>query len=226
MSGATDNPVADPAVAVLLTPARLSTYLRATNGDREQAMRLCSWNVKASAATWGDFSVLEVCVRNAIGQQLEAFAGQADWWNAAKVGLRVEQAQAVQRAAATLRHSGQQTSPGHVVANLTLGFWTSLLANRYHQRLWEPAIKKAFPHLTGRRGTLQQDLETLRRLRNRIAHHEPIFNRNLATDHQTALAVLGMIEPLARDWLDHDSRILTVLAVRSDTVAGARPTSF
>jgi hypothetical protein len=222
----TANPVDDPAVAALLTPARLSTYLRATNGDQQQAMRLYSWNVEASAAMWGDFSVLEVCVRNAIGAQLEALAGRADWWNSPRVGLRVEQMQAVQRAAATLGHSGQHSSPGHVVANLTLGFWTSLLANRYHQRLWEPAIKKACPHLTGRRGALQQDLEALRRLRNRTAHHEPIFNRDLAADHQTVLKVLAMIEPLARDWLAHDSRIGTVLAARSDTVAGIRPTSF
>jgi hypothetical protein len=189
-------------------------------------MRLYAWNIEASAALWGDFSVLEVCVRNAIGDQLEHYAGRADWWNAQTVGLRIEQQQAVRRAAATTGHTGQLASAGHVVANLTLGFWTSLLANRYHQRLWEPAIKKAFPHLSGRRGALQQDLESLRRLRNRIAHHEPIFNRDLAADHQTALAVLAMIEPATSVWLAHDSRVTDVLAARSDTVTGSRATSF
>lgn len=216
----------DAAVAALLTPARLSTYLRATNGDEQQALRLYSWNVEASAALWGDFAVLEVCVRNAISAQLEKLAGKADWWASPVVGLRTEQAQAVQRAIASLPHHGQPVSPGQVVANLTLGFWTSLLANRYHQRLWEPAIKHAFPHLTGRRGALQQDLESLRRLRNRVAHHEPIFNRDLATDHQTVLDVLTMIDPKASDWLDHDSRIPAVLAVQSDTLLGTRPTTF
>jgi hypothetical protein len=42
MSGMTASPVDDSAVAVLLTPARLSTYLRATDGNRSQAMRLYS----------------------------------------------------------------------------------------------------------------------------------------------------------------------------------------
>jgi hypothetical protein len=175
---------------------------------------------------WGDFSVLEVCVRNAIGGQLEVFTGRADWWESPQVGLRAEQMQAVQRATVAIDRAGQRLSPGHVVANLTLGFWTSLLANRYHERLWEPAVKNAFPHLVGRRGALQQDLDGLRRVRNRIAHHEPIFNRDLAVDHQTVLGVLAMIEPRARDWLEHDSRIEQVLASRSETVQGLRPTSF
>ena len=213
-------------MAVLLTVGRMSTYLQATGGDQVRAMRLYAWNVEASAAMWGDFSVLEVCVRNAMSHQLEVHAGQVDWWNSSTVSLHVEQSQALQRAVATLGHTGQQASAGQTVANLTLGFWTSLLANRYHQRLWEPAIKKAFPYLEDRRGALQQDLEALRRLRNRIAHHEPIFNRDLAADHETVLSVLAMIEPAARDWLAGNSRIIDVLAARADTVTGMRPTSF
>ena len=220
------SPPESPAIMVLLSAGRMSTYLRATGGDRVQAMRLYAWNVEASAAMWGDFSVLEVCVRNAMSRQLELHAGQVDWWDSPTVTLCVEQLQTLQRAASALGHQGQQASAGHIVANLTLGFWTSLLANRYHQRLWEPAIKKAFPHLKGRRGALQQDLEALRRLRNRIAHHEPIFNRDLATDHETVLSVLAMIEPAARAWLTSNSRIIPVLAARADTVTGMRPTSF
>jgi hypothetical protein len=226
MTGLPLSPVDDPAITPLLTAARLSTYLRAANNDQGRAMRLYAWNIEASAAMWGDFSVLEVCVRNAIGAHLERYAGRADWWAAPVVALRIEQQQAVRRAAATTGHSGRRASAGHVVANLTLGFWTSLLANRYHQRLWEPAIKMAFPHLAGRRGALQQDLESLRRLRNRIAHHEPIFNRDLAADHQTALAVLAMIEPATSIWLAHGSRVADVLAARSNTITGSRDTSF
>ncbi|MDR2381606.1 MAG: hypothetical protein LBE08_10635, partial [Bifidobacteriaceae bacterium] len=88
------SPVDDPAIKPLLTAARLSTYLRATNNDQGRAMRPYAWNIEASAAMWGDFSVLEVCVRNAIGGQLERYAGRADWWAAPVVALLTEQHQA------------------------------------------------------------------------------------------------------------------------------------
>jgi hypothetical protein len=38
-----------------------------------------------------------------------------------------------------------------------------------------------------RRKLIYDDLEQIRRLRNRIAHHKPIFTRNLSDDYQKIL---------------------------------------
>ena len=190
------NPIDDPALRGLLSPARLGTYEAACGGNQAQAMRLYAWNIEASAALWGGFSVLEVCLRNAMNTQLEHYTGRPDWWNSPKVVLRTEQADAVNTVTAG---TGQASQSGRVVASLMFGFWTSLLANRYHQRPWVPALQDAFPHYHGRRGSLQQDLESLRRLRNRLAHHEPVFNRDLAADHALVTGVLGWIAPAAAD---------------------------
>jgi len=46
---------------------------------------------------------------------------------------------------------------------------------------------------TGLRRTLHEDLERLRKLRNRIAYHEPIFDRNLAIDHEKICGLIGHI---------------------------------
>jgi len=213
------DPIDNPAIRPLLSTRRLATY-EATCGSTAEAVRLYAWNIEVSAAAWGGFAVLEVCLRNAISTRLAAHTGHVDWWNSPLVTLRAQQQAAINAA------TGPSVTPDSVVAALTFGFWTSLLANRYHQQLWVPAIHGAFPGYRGRRGTLQQKLEDLRRLRNRLAHHEPIFNRDLAADHLAVLEILGWIEPAVRTWVERDSRLTAVLAARSVTVKGTRKTSF
>jgi len=182
-----NHPANTPSIAKLLTQPRLATYDIASSGDRDRALRLYSWNIQASAALWMDFSVLEVILRNALDAQLAAYCHQPDWWNAPQVRLHVEQQQALKRALSAIGRSGTAPPSGQAVANLTFGFWTSLLSNRYHQMLWVPSLINAFPYFQGRRGNLHKSLDELRRLRNRIAHHEALINRDLAADHQSVL---------------------------------------
>jgi hypothetical protein len=55
----------------------------------------------------------------------------------------------VQEATSTAK--GKQTAKeeelesGHVVAELNFGFWIGMLANRYHQRLWEKNLYTRSP---------------------------------------------------------------------------------
>jgi len=220
------DPIDDPAIPGLISPGRLSTYLASTGGDKRQAVRLYAWNVAASAALWGDFNVLEIALRNALNDQLTVAAGQADWWNASIPFHRFEVTRLTQAVHEVTTEKGRSATPGHVVAELSLGFWTGLLGNKYHQRLWVPFLQHAFPHMIGTRRALHADLERLRRLRNRVAHHEPVFARNLAHDHGRTLAVLEMICAPARVWVAHDSRLPSVLAERQLTISGQLPTSF
>jgi len=222
----TTEAIDDPAIPILLSPSRYSTYLAASSGDQAQAVRLYAWNVAMSSALWGDFHVLEVTLRNAMNDQLCAHFGRADWWDA-RIPLHPFESDRIRDAISGVRaQQGPGYTPGHVVAELSFGFWTGLLANRYHQRLWVPILQHAFPHMVGTRRDLHRDLERLRRLRNRTAHHEPVFARNLADDHVKTLLVLNMISPAAHAWVAHDSRIPAVLATRQATIHGQVPTSF
>jgi len=220
------DPIDDPAIPGLLSRDRFSTYLAATGGNQKQAVRLYAWNVAASSALWGDFNVLEVALRNSLSDQLAAAAGQVDWWNAALPFHRFEITRLTQAVHDVASQKGTSATPGHVVAELSLGFWTGLLGNKYHQRLWVPILQHGFPQIIGTRRALHTDLERLRRLRNRVAHHEPVFARNLAHDHARTLAVLEMICTPARAWVARDSRIPAVLADRQPTISGQIPTSF
>ncbi|GAA1880408.1 hypothetical protein GCM10009687_55860 [Asanoa iriomotensis] len=108
--------------------------------------------------------------------------------------------------------------PGHVVAALPFGFWVGLVSagrgRNYETMLWRPAIHRAFPHYRGPRPPVHQRLETLRLLRNRIAHHEPIHSRHLAADYGSLLSVAGWLSPAFEGWIKSTSRIPALLAGR------------
>lgn len=82
----------------------------------------------------------------------------------------------------------RQCSTDAVVATLKNVFWEKMFTQRNEERLWRSRIFGVFPQLEPnitakdhcRR--INQDLEHTRRLRNRIAHHEPIFARDLRAD--------------------------------------------
>lgn len=165
-------------------------------------------------------------MQNALHNQLVAHFGTETWWDAAR--LSEFDARTVHTARRHLQRArvGGFT-PGHVVAELGFGFWIGLLANRYHARLWETAgLNRAFPHDDGRRRDLHTALERLRKLRNRIAHHEPIFDRDLAYDQRTLLAVLAYLSDDAHDWCRTHSRFESVIRRKADVVAGIAASTF
>jgi hypothetical protein len=205
----------------------MNTYEHACHGDHDQAARLYTWNIEMTAALWGGFHVLEVALRNTLHHRLAVLARREDWWNSPHVALHPFDQQKVTAAVSNAgRDHGVMMLPGHVVAELTLGFWTALLANRYHQRLWVPALNAGFPHLIGTRRELHRKLEFLRKLRNRVAHHEAIFARHLAADHASLLGIVGAISPDAAAWVQGNTRVPHTIARRADVIAGTADTTF
>ncbi|QNE37007.1 Abi family protein [Leifsonia shinshuensis] len=212
-------------VSSLLGGARFQTYLAATT-EPDEAIRLYSWNIEVSASLWGGFHLAEVCLRNAVNDRLADHFGSQAWWDITHL---TDSDLAIVRSARrhlSLSRSGQFT-PGHVVAELGFGFWIGLLGNRYHARLWEAAtLDSAFPHYTGRRRDLHTALERLRKLRNRVAHHEPIFNRDLAYDHALLLSILGYLSSDVAHWYRTHSRFGSIILRRDAVVAGLNAPTF
>ena len=83
-------------------------------------------------------------------------------------------------------------------AELNFGFLTSLLDRRYEQVLWPAIIREAFPYMPRRYRTrinLLRRFNEVRRLRNRVFHHEPIWYWPLPDKHQRLLEAIHWIEP-------------------------------
>ncbi|MBT8419547.1 MAG: hypothetical protein KJO08_01665, partial [Gammaproteobacteria bacterium] len=81
----------------------------------------------------------------------------------------------------------------------------------YDMTLWRKALYKAFPHSKENRAKTYKKLDYLRTLRNRVAHHEAIFKRDLNTDFDSILDITDRICPKTAEWIKHHSRIKELL---------------
>lgn len=201
----------------LLSRPRLRRYLDATAGDRSAALELYSWNSQVSAAFYESLHYLEIGLRNAMDLQLCQFVkdrgGTSRWYVDPVVPLTGYTRRRIAEARAFAIRGGVPEVHGKVIAELMLGFWWSLLADEYNRRLWQPCLRDAF-EAPVRRAQLHGALDGLRLLRNRIAHHEPIYNRDLAVVYRTLLDTALRISPALRDRIDETSRVPVVLASR------------
>lgn len=209
-----------------LSSERLRTYLQAVRGDREMAIRLHVWNTGVSAAFYGPLQGLEVALRNAMHGRLVKRYGEA-WCKNSNVGLDRGARERIAGAITELERDGHGGEPHRIVAALSFGFWVSLLGSggrlgdgrkaNYQMTLWRPALRGAFAHRAKlNRKQAHRPLNALRTLRNRIAHHEPIFARDLRRDHGRILEVAGWISPATRAWIEHHSRVPAMLGTPWD----------
>lgn len=216
---------------------RMASYLRAAGGDARLAIRLYWWNMEASAALYGPLHCLEVTLRNALHDVLTRHHGRPDWWESAPLnrnGLRL-----VGEARGKCERYGVVPAPvDGIVAELTLGFWVSLVSGTpgYDRGFWVPATHKAFAHYSGRRKELHDSLMSLLWFRNRVMHHEPIDHRcrrrcprwhvDPAGGHATLYRVLGYLSPELVKEAQAMDRFPAVLAGRADALRGTRPPQF
>jgi hypothetical protein len=210
------NPLHIQAVRRSLSATRLAPYDRLAAAHGALGLRLYEWNLEASTACYASLHTVEVCLRNAIHDQLthghrkRRLPGS---WLEDPHGLldpkcRADIANAVRR----LIQQRKRVTPDAVVAELTFGFWRYLLSKKYEHTLWTPTIRHGFPHLRPQqRAELAGPVERLHRLRNRVAHHEPIHLRDLVADHRDMMIVLKAICPHTHSWARRLSTLPDVL---------------
>jgi len=114
------------------------------------------------------------------------------------------------------------TNHGRVVAELTFGFWRYLCTSNYLTALWIPVLGQTFVDhpATGDPRVIRADVEDriqrIHFLRNRIAHHEPIHQRDLKYDFESVVDVAGWLCPDTATWISQTSRTLEVLSQRPE----------
>ncbi len=195
-----------------LSPERLGRYETAVNFDTESALKLYIWNSEISAAFYTPLQGLEVCLRNALHYQLSHKYQQTNWFDIAP--LHGSALKKLDEAKASVANKHGLVHAPHVVAELSFGFWLSLLSRKYHGTLWVPALHKAFPYARLKPSQIHSTLDHLRVFRNRIAHHEPIFHRHLASDYNSILKVLRWMCSDTAHWIEQNNSVQTILQRR------------
>lgn len=199
-----------------ITRERLSYYLDQCGDDIELALRMYELNTRVSATFYGPLQGLEILVRNDMNLQLQAAFGE-NWHDLSMIRLQLTQSNDVQKTIAGIDH--ENPTNGAIVAELPFAFWVGLLGPKNENEIWRKALYKAFqsrPRGTERK-IVHNALDSIRRLRNRIAHHEKILHRDLRANHETILEIAGWCCIETRDWIaSHSNFDPEMLPVKQD----------
>ena len=201
-----------------LSVERLVRYRQAlTGGGDTAAVNAYIWNVGMSAALLEVISYVEIPLRNALAHELEQLATKAadgrTWWEHSE-WFDAKSQEDIDKAITKLLGRGRSITHGRLVAELNLGFWRYLLDKRNDRTLWRFALYRAFPNLPVSRSDLYRAVAMMNELRNRIAHHEPIFWYDHVRDADTILDVAGWICADYRTWAQTKSRVGAIVAMK------------
>lgn len=221
------------ALRPLLTPERLAPYVKSADGNEKLALQLYQWNIELAGATHEALHVFEIVLRNAIDSQLAA-------WNTTQIDDRTGQPHGTEwlldpapllrrlvrqseldaarsRAERAVRHHGRAPLHGDLLAQLSMGTWRFLLPDRDPGRryLWDHAISNAFPNLDRPVRSMVAAVDGVYRLRNRVAHLEPLLRSASVREQYTNMrSTLGAIDDTAEQWFVSIQRVTSILRSR------------
>ncbi|AKO35174.1 hypothetical protein RZ59_03555 [[Haemophilus] ducreyi] len=176
------------------------------NELNKKAYDMYLWNIQISSAFLEVISLYEVTLRNTLVKALEPNYRQYSILNdnfiralrhetrealivaVNKVSLNSHKYSAVRGAHGMiqpLKIDPRDVPVGKVVAELNFVFWENMLSKTHSSR-WKAHYKEAFPNLVVEPNIgiecqiarIHQITGKVRELRNRICHHEPIFDEN------------------------------------------------
>lgn len=220
------DPVAFRIEEFVSTP-RLTRY-HDDGRTAEQAVRLYFWNHELASAFLGPLAILEVTLRNAMHEALSSKYG-SEWIldNDLLPLLDDDRAnfdKTITRLRPILKIKNKELSPDAVVGSSSLGDWVRLLEKgkprsstyNYEKTLWEAALINAFSNNSDGWGRAQihGEFNRIRSFRNRIAHHEPIFYRDLTGMMDDIINAASLIHHDAGEVIKHGHCLNTALNSR------------
>lgn len=215
------SPQEQAAIPVVLSQPRFNTYLVEKNNNTLDALKLYHWNAQISASFLFPLHVFEICIRNAASNAIEsAYNPNWPWANAFEMSLPDHPPPLFSPRREIRAVRARQPTTGKVIADIRFAFWQSLYTRRHNGRLWTPYFRREYPNIppamsvgNGRR-RIFGICENTRELRNRIAHHEPIFRRNLQTDYDGILEAIRYRCGHTAAWVERAQTVRAILALR------------
>lgn len=216
------NP-SEEAIKAAISAARMATYEAATQTvpPLSGALALYAWNAKVAGAMLAPLHLCEVVLRNAVSEALTHVYG-ANWpWDPAferSLPHPALPAFSMRRELQFGRRNQQST--GKAIAELKFAFWQKMFTGRFDAQIWNPHLRAVLPYVDAgwtvqqARKRIYDDIETLRLLRNRIAHHEPIISRPLAADFQKIQELIQFRCPHTADWMVNNQQAQVLIHSR------------
>lgn len=202
-------------IAVVLSEARLIPYGLATSstpGVKETRDIEVDWigpvarhgvNMVLCESLYPTLHMIEVALRNSVHNAFVVHFGIDSWF---EMGWLSEgHAQLVRQAKDDLNRRNKAVTTDAVIAGLSFGFWCGMLHAQYERPgcPWPLLLRKVFPRVPkswATREKIRSRVESVRWLRNRVFHHEPIaYLQDLHVQYRAMIELLG--------WLSSDARI-------------------
>lgn len=188
-------------LAPSLSSARLQRYQSAAGDDLETAVNYL-WNMALAEALYCSLNAVEIALRNTLHDTLTAHFGVPHWCDRSGM-LEPYQAQEVASMKQRIANHGNPVTPDRIVSELSFGFWVTILFRPYDARLWQAQraapLRQAFPRVPKRdrqRVTIHARYNAIRELRNRVFHHEPLFDdQRLRQRHRDVYSAIYWINP-------------------------------
>lgn len=208
-----------------MSSSRFAPYRKEAANDEVYAIELYLYNARVAKSLLYPLQMAEVTVRNAINEVFSRDFGER--WpfigDFASTYAGKPPMEAIFEARRRLKRSGiHYPSTADVVATLSFDFWSNLFRDDYDRFLWATSdrLRAVFPLLPRPNGRpdVQALVRRVNRLRNRIAHHEPVIERRsvrrrfvdpddlpLPELHKDMLTLISYRCTSTAEWVQHHS---------------------
>lgn len=188
-------------IAEAISKDRLSVYASINN---EETINNYLKNIEVCRAFYPLLHFFEVCLRNAIDKALTQYLKGKDWFDFLSLDENV--INKIDEAKEKIIRRGHPITHGRIVAELSLGFWTSFISKKFSQHQYQGFIfKNAFPNCPKYMRTpkaMQKRFENFRNLRNRISHCERIIHyKNLSNVRSEILESIKWVDLMCMNLL-------------------------
>jgi hypothetical protein len=224
-----------------LSAERLQAYRLPADRDVTHGLARYIWNLALADAVAPLLHAFEVTLRNEVrtaGKIVPARIAAANaaaranapaflsgtfpsWLDVEPTMLLANEKRKLDRAKSELGNDRRTHTEGHLIAKLDLGFWVALCRHAYADtraegpRLWPVGLKQAFRYRPAEITTASaifHQFDLIREFRNRVAHHDPIWDRDYLGKHEHILVSLAWMAPKLADALRTISRSPAVFA--------------
>jgi hypothetical protein len=192
----------------IISKERLEPYITHHRGNIENALFHYKSNILICESFYPLLAVIEVGLRNAIDFQLSKSFNDRYWFeNDEFIQIANKfQIDRIADAKKKILSEKRELTPGIIISELSFGFWTSLFDVHFELTLWK-RLRLTFPNCpkeSRQRKTMSSKFNSIRKLRNRIFHHESI-SWNLYVLNCYKQEIMEGIEWLDKDlihWID------------------------
>ena len=196
---------------------RFAPFLRLAGGNLDYAEDIYTWHADLTAACFHSVHHFEVLLRNSVDRALtpaeSSPAIESSWLLSTPILSAKGMAQVesiIQRNA----KDGMRLTKDRLISSLPFSFWVHLFGRAPEcEAIWRKYLHIAFPGAARRKDVLVR-LESLRKFRNRLAHHDSLLSLNVRARHDFMLEIAGWISPEAEGWLACESKVEKLLASR------------